>query len=70
MLFLDLEHDAESLHRDLTAALPLLGRGALIAVHDYPDPAWPDVRRVIDDFAKRLRWRRQRQVGYLGVFST
>ena len=70
LVFLDTEHDAESLRRDLDAALPRLRPGGYLAVHDYPDPDWPEVRRVVDEYATRLNWKRHAQVDYLGVFRT
>jgi hypothetical protein len=45
-------------------------RGGLLAFHDYPDPGWPDVRRVVDDHARRLGWQRTAQADFLGVFRT
>jgi LPS sulfotransferase NodH len=70
LVFIDTERDAASVTRDLDAALPLLEPGGRVAVHDYPDPDWPEVRRVVDDYARRLGWRRVAQAGYLGVFQT
>jgi predicted O-methyltransferase YrrM len=70
LVLVDTEHDAASVARDLGAALPLLEPGGLVAAHDYPDPSWPDVRRVVNGYAGRLGWRRVAQAGYLGVFQT
>ncbi len=70
LVLLDTEHDAESFKRDLDAALPRLRRGGYLAVHDYPDPDWPEVRLVVDEYARRLNWKRHAQVDYLGVFRT
>jgi SAM-dependent methyltransferase len=68
LVFVDTEHDATTVARDIEAAMPLLKPGGRLAFHDYPDPGWPEVRRVVDDFARRLGWRRQAQADYLGVF--
>jgi hypothetical protein len=62
--------DAAALARALDAGVPLLAPGGLVAVQHYPDPEWPDVRRLADDSARRLGWRRAAQAGYLGVFAT
>jgi hypothetical protein len=54
--------------RGIEAALPLLAGDGLLAFHDYPDPSWPDVRRVVDDYARRLDWQRIAQAGFVGIF--
>jgi hypothetical protein len=70
LAFVDTEHDAASVRRDLELALRVLEPGGLVAVHDYPDPGWPAVRMVVDEFAARLGWKRIAQADYLGVFRT
>jgi hypothetical protein len=70
LVFVDIEHDESSVKRDIEAALPLLERGGLLAFHDYPNPGYPGVRRVVDDYAGRFRWRRIAQADFLGVFKT
>jgi hypothetical protein len=70
LAFVDSEHDAASVRRDLELALRVLKPAGLVAVHDYPDPGWPAVRAVVDEFAGRLGWRRVAQADYLGVFAT
>lgn len=62
--------DSHGLERDLAAALPHLETNALIAVQNYPDPAWPEVRTTLDAIAQTRRLRRIHQVDYLGVFQT
>ncbi|WP_439623946.1 class I SAM-dependent methyltransferase [Gemmata sp.] len=68
--FIDTLHDAASVERDVAAALRVLRPGGVLAFHDYPDPAWPDVRRVVDAHARGLGWRRVAQAGFVGVFQT
>jgi predicted O-methyltransferase YrrM len=70
LVFVDTEHDAASVRRDLELAIRLVEPGGLIAVHDYPDPSWPDVRLVVDEFAGRFDWNRTVQADYLAVFRT
>jgi hypothetical protein len=70
LAFVDGEHDADSVRRDIDAVLPRLAPGGLLAFHDYPDPGWPDVRRVVDEYARRHGWTRSGQADYLGVFRT
>ena len=70
LIFVDTEHDAKSLTRDIEIALQLLKPGGQLAFHDYPDPGWPEVRQVVDAYASRLKWRRIEQADYVGVFQT
>jgi hypothetical protein len=69
LAFVDTEHDEASVRRDLELARGSLAPQGLIAVHDYPDPGWPDVRRVVDEYAERLEWIRIEQRDYLAVFQ-
>lgn len=62
--------DAGRLAREFGPAARAVDPGGLVAVPGYPDPQWPDVRRVVDDHAGRLGWTRVAQAGYLGLFRT
>lgn len=59
MVFIDGAHDAASVRADIDAWLPKTRK--LICGHDYmpsevPDPAYPDVRTVVDEtFGARMR---------------
>jgi predicted RNA methylase len=70
LAFIDTEHDAQSVRRDLESVLGFLEPGGLLAFHDYPDPGWPDVRRVVDEYVVRCGWERVAQADYLGLFRT
>ena len=70
LILIDAERDAASMERDIAEALKVLAADGVLAFHDYPDPSWPDVRRVVDDHATRLGWKRTAQAGYLGLFQT
>ena len=70
LVFIDTAHDTASVTRDIAAALPLLEPGGLLAFHDYPNRGWPDVRKVVDEHARRLGWKRVGQAGFLGVFTS
>jgi len=70
LVFVNTLHDAASVTREIAAALCLLEPGGLLAFHDYPDSGWPDVRKVVDEHARRHGWKRVGQVDYLGVFRT
>ncbi len=65
---LDARADAAGLDAAVAGALPLLLPGGRLAFGGYPDPEWPDARRVVDAHARRLGWRRVAQADYLGVF--
>jgi hypothetical protein len=69
LVFVDTEHDAASVRRDLDLAASLLQPGDTIAVHDYPDPGWPEVRIVVDEIAEQFCWSRLVQQDYLVVFQ-
>jgi len=70
LAFIDTTYDAASVERDIACALQVLAPGGLLVFHGYPDPARPDVRRVVDANAKHLRWKRITQADFLGVFRT
>ncbi len=70
LIWIAAQPDAANLERSITAALPPLAPGELLAFHDYPDPRSPDVRRVVDGHARRLGWTRVAQADFLGVFRT
>lgn len=70
LIFVDTEHDESSVKRDIEMALPLLAEDGLLAFHDYPDPGYPGVRRVVDDYAARFGWQRIAQADFLGIFKS
>ncbi len=69
LVFVDGAHDAPNVRADLELALAALAPGGVLACHDYPDPDWPDVRRVVDEVAARVGLRRIRQSDYLAAFA-
>jgi hypothetical protein len=70
LVFVDTVHDEGSVRSDIEASLPLLAQEGLLAFHNYPDPSWPGVRRVVDEYAGRLGWRRIAQADFLGIFRS
>jgi predicted O-methyltransferase YrrM len=70
LVFMDTDPDESSVRRAIEASLPLLAADGLLAFHDYPDPGWPDVRRVVDEYTGRFGWRRIAQADFLGIFCT
>ncbi len=70
LIFVNAEPDESSMRRGIETALPLLARDGLLALPNYPDPAWPQVRRVVDEYAGRLGWWRLAQADFLGIFRS
>ncbi|WP_162670007.1 class I SAM-dependent methyltransferase [Gemmata massiliana] len=68
LIFVDGERDAANVHADVELALARLAPGGCLACHGYPDPDWPDVRRVVDEVASARGLWRARQSDYLAVF--
>jgi hypothetical protein len=52
LVFIDGDHDAASVERDVLATLPLLARDGLIAFHDHDDDH-PGVQRAVDVLVDR-----------------
>jgi hypothetical protein len=70
LIFVDTDPDETSVRRAIEAALPLRAGDGLLAFHNYPDPGWPGVRRVVDEYVSRFGWRRIAQTDFLGIFRT
>lgn len=47
LAFIDGAHDRENCGRDCAAALPLVARGGVLAVHDSRGGAWPEVEAYV-----------------------
>ncbi|MDY3561841.1 class I SAM-dependent methyltransferase [Gemmata sp. JC673] len=68
LVFVDGEHDAANVRADLAVALAALEPGGVLACHDYPDPDWPDVRKIVDAVAAERGLVRFRQADYVAAF--
>lgn len=62
-------HDEQNVQLDIDTILPHLEPGARIGFHDYADPAFPDVKPVVDISARKHGWRFIEQSGYLAIFE-
>ncbi|HYH68594.1 MAG TPA: class I SAM-dependent methyltransferase [Urbifossiella sp.] len=69
VVFVDGEHHAEAVRRDLASAAALLAPGGLIALHDHGEPNAPDVAPAADAWARAGGWRLTAKAGTLAVFS-
>ncbi len=69
LVFVDGEHDAAHVRADMELALTRLAPDGYLACHGYPDPDWPDVRRVVDEIAAARGLVRVCQADYLAVFQ-
>ena len=67
LVVLDSHPDASQLEQDITSVLPLIKPNGLVAFQHYPDPATPEVRKVVDAFSRRLNWQRISQAGFLAI---
>lgn len=54
LVFIDAYHAYEAVRADITAALPLLSPGGLMAFHDYDPRIWPGVVRAVDELVEQL----------------
>lgn len=70
-LFIDTEHDAATVTRELEAWLPLTVPGAVVAFHDYGwHQRYPDYTPAIDRALLRAGpWELVGQAGYLAAFK-
>jgi hypothetical protein len=67
---IDGAHDRWSVDQDVAIVAPHLVEGAVVAFHDYDDPAFPDVRLVADTAARQRGWRLLERSHHLAVFAT
>ena len=52
IILVDAAHDQRSVSADISAWAPKIVPGGVVAFHDYHSTFWPDVERVVDDFAQ------------------
>ena len=64
LIFVDAGHTAECVVNDLRLAMAAVARGGLIVLHDYGEPAWPEVKTVATRLLGDPQWRRQRLAGW------
>lgn len=52
MVFIDGDHSAPAVRKDIEAWLPNVKPGGLVLFHDYERDVWPDVKMVVDELMK------------------
>lgn len=62
--FIDADHRHPHIEYDLADAAPYT---RILCVHDYADPAWPDVTVAVDEFCRRYGWMIVERAGTLVV---
>ncbi len=67
LAFVDADHTQPHVGRDLATAARLLAAGGVIAVHDYGNPAWPDVEAAVAGFCRDAEFALADTVGSLAV---
>ena len=67
---IDGAHDRWNVERDIATVTPHLAPGAVVAFHDYDDPAFPDVQVAADRAAEHCGWRLLESTNHLAVFVT
>lgn len=68
LVWIDREHHAEAVRRDLMLAEQLVRPDGRIAIHDYGQPNWPRVESATDEWAWSRGWAQERRVGTLAIY--
>lgn len=55
MVFIDGDHRAEVVGRDINKALSILKPGGIICGHDYNHPVWPEVKELVDNLLGKVQ---------------
>lgn len=55
IVFIDANHDYESVKADILAWQPLLSSGGILCGHDYDPPNWLGVKQAVDKFVPKFR---------------
>jgi hypothetical protein len=63
-LFIDGDHNYESVKQDIASWTPKIMPGGIVAFHDYGARRHPGVKQAIDEWQKRAQWQ------YLGEAMT
>lgn len=56
LIFIDDGHLEKDVIRDITSWIPFLKRYGAIVFHDYGAERWPDVKKVVDEYARINNW--------------
>jgi predicted O-methyltransferase YrrM len=50
-VFIDADHEYDSVKKDIEAWFPKVKKGGILAGHDYGYPKWPGVKIAVDEFS-------------------
>ena len=67
-LYVDGDHSETGIRGDIETWVQHVRAGGIMVFHDYGRPEWPDVHKVVDEYANREIWARLIHVHSLGVF--
>ena len=56
LAFIDGDHDYDAVRRDFDIVGPLMASGGVVAFHDFGDPQFPGVSRVVGEALASGRW--------------
>lgn len=57
LLFIDGDHSAAGLQKDIDGWVPFVKTGGYVLYHDYQSVAWGDVTRVVDENMLGMEWQ-------------
>jgi predicted O-methyltransferase YrrM len=69
LIFIDDGHMESDVIRDIASWIPRLKRYGAIIFHDYGAERWPDVKKVVDEYARINTWHKLDQVDTLIAFE-
>lgn len=69
LIFIDDGHLEKDVVRDIASWIPYLKRNGATIFHDYGAERWPDVKKVVDEYARINAWRKLAQADTLIAFE-
>lgn len=69
LILIDDGHLKDDVVRDITSWIPYLKRNGVIVFHDYGAERWPNVKEVVDEYARVNTWNKLAQADTLIAFE-